>query len=557
MASTHGARWIPDYGWVYVGTSLPNGLRHYLPRRYSWQQWLAEDLTGPTDGDPTADGTTGTITLRADQIEDTNALLTAQAAGAPEFLLGSKVGTGKTMVAIAAAKRMPGVRRILVVCPLTVAPGWRTALDQMGDGGKRWCIINYESSKRLLAQPASAAQAKRRSTKNRRHATDGIPRVAWDLVITDESHMLADPASQRSKVLERVIAGPKGTGPAFSLRMSATAGRDPSKLAYLHRGLAWRSGEPVRTHITAEQYQTWCAERGIVVQPGRFGNKLYWPEKNDADLDKMNLLLFTGAPKWGIRREPEWPDQQRHLLPVELTTDEQDAYEEEWSQFEAALKEVDRLRKAVRRSGGKGHGKKVASARAKGLAAMTRYRQKAGQLRAPYSADFALDLVEKGYQVAISCEYLGTVDRVREHLHNRDIEPALFTGDNRDTREDDRLRFQRGETPIILFTPAEGFNLQAGEAASGATTAPRATVVAEPRWSPIKALQVEGRAHRNGYEAPCYYAYATDTIEEKVLRTVLDGMQATSRIMGDDTDDLSGLAAVFGVEADSMPLAAA
>lgn len=547
-ASHHGARWYPDHGWAYVGQDLPRALAHYRPKTYSWPQWLQDDLNGtaPT-AIPKPDPSTGAFTLRDDQEEDTALLLEAKRSGSPEFLLGSNVGTGKTLVAIAAVKRMPNVRNVLVVCPLSVAPGWRRSLEVMGDGDKRWCIINYESVKKLLTPPASARTAKKTRTKNLHTASRGTPKVEWDVVIRDESHYCGNPESQQTRAVDRIIEGPKKR-PAFVIDMSATAGSDPAQLSYLHRGLFWRSGDKPMSSISAEEYQEWCETRGIGVAKSRFGTGLMW-NKDQADLTRMNLLIFGGHPKWALRRRPDWPEQQRIPVPVDLSPDEMDVYEQEWAEFQQIMKELDRAKRAraSKKMTAKARASAEATARAKGLAAQTRYRQKAGQLRAPYTAAFVAEMVRKGQQVGVSCEYIGTVNALAEELTRMKIKALTFTGENREEREGNRIAFQRGEAQVLIFTPAEGFNLHAGEAAVGGNMVPRVSVVAEPRWSPKKALQIEGRCQRDGTAAPCYYAYATDTVEEKVINVVIQGMKNTGKIMGDDTQPFDNLAATLDV----------
>ena len=530
LAKAAGAEWVKGVGWLWNGTGpLPAALIPYDPEPYSWMQFFSD----PTPGNPNPDPTTGSFTLRPDQNEDADAILTARAHRAPEFLLASQVGTGKTAVLINAVKRMAGVRTVLVVCPLPVAASWRTHLWEMGDGGKRWCIINYESLKRLLEEPPAAAKAKRQRTKNLHYARSGKPKVAWDVVISDESHYVADPTSQRSRTLERIIAAK----PAFSIRVSATAGSNPAQLAYLHRGFAWRTGAPVKDTITAEQYQQFCQRYNVDVKPGRFGTGLTW-ERDPKELRVMHALMFGGSPKWAVRRIPGWPVQQRILTPIDLDATQRALYDTEWALFKKAMKDADRARAHLT-------GRARSTAIAKGLAAQIRYRQKAGLVRAPGTAQFAAELVSKGMQVAISCEYTATVNELRGQLTKAKIPTVIFTGENRDTREQDRLAYQRGDAKVIIFTPAEGFSLHATE--RGANGVPRATVVAEPRWSPKKALQIEGRSSRDGETAPCYYPYALGTIEDKVIRTMVAGMADTGALMGDDDTPFTGLAAALGV----------
>ncbi|BDZ52507.1 helicase (plasmid) [Frondihabitans sucicola] len=500
LATYGGAKYLDGYGWTYVGRALPAKLEPYAAPQYSWEEYQMGDLARVGPGSRSTTFQTGDFTLRPDQVEDRDAVIAAHKAGAPEFLIGSDTGVGKTVTAIAALKAMP-VRNIVVIAPLSVIASWRMHLKIMGDGGKRWALINYDSAKNLLWKPPAkiskatgkAVNAKR-STLNKSHARDGAPRVAWDVVVTDESHYVSNVVAQRSTAIERVIGNPASASPAFVVRMSATAGANPAQLAYLHRGLAYVSGERVRRAITPEEYVEWCVARGLKVSVDRY-DKLSW-EPNDRDLKVMNGLLFGERTlQWGLRRVPEdWPEQQRNLVPIEFDADERAAYELAWDEFQQTLSSLGFRRGVIPRKGAEmSVGEKKRLARA----AQIRYRQKAGLIRAAQSVEYIKTLLDSGVQVAVNCEYRGTVSAIEEHLRAAKIEPALFLGGD-PHREDQRVAFQQGKHQVIIFTPPEAFSLHAGERAVGGNTVPRALFVAEPRWSPRSGLQIEGRTQRNG-----------------------------------------------------------
>lgn len=551
LASAAGARYYAGTGWAYTGKGLPHGLLRYRPEPYTWERWIEDDLLGKhtaTLAPPAPDASTGSITPRPDQVQDIRSIMLARKAGAPEFLNASDMGSGKTVVALSAVKRMAGIRNVLVICPVNVMPSWRLHLRDMGDGGMNWCIVNYESTKKLLVPPASAAALKSRRAKNLRTVQDGTPRVQWDVVISDEAHLCANPESQQTRTVDKIIAGPSLRS-AFSIRMTGTPGKDPARLSYLHRGLFWQDGLTPQAKITAKRYVAWCERHEFSVDQSGFGEALAWRPPLDcgpAELQRLNRLIFGGETKWAIRRMPDWPEQQRLAMPIELTYDEREAYATEWHEFQSAMKalqaKVDRAAPGQVRKA-----RQVAQAR--GLAAQTRYRQKAGLVRAAGTAAFVAALVEKGNQVAISAEFLGLVDALATTLRDdHKIEVALLTGQQeKGFREQERIAYQRGEKKVIIYTPAEGFSLHAGETAVGGNSVPRVTVVAEPRWSPDKALQKEKRSQRNGSSAPVYYTFALNTVEEKVIRVVVEGMGNMARVNGDDTKPFENLTSALDV----------
>lgn len=553
----HGARWWPTYGWAYTGPALPAALEPWRPRRYSWTEFIERSKVhraGPT-GNPAVDETTGTITLRPDQLDDVNTIVEAHRRGCPEFALASLVGTGKTVTTIAAAKRLPGVRRILVVMPLGVMPAWRRTLRDMGDGGKEWVFLNYQSTKRLLDQPAAARSAKKQATKNRIVASKGTPHTQWDLVICDESQWLGNPASQQSRVVDRAIEGPHGK-PAFIIRMSATLANNPSQLAYLHRGLAWRTSTPSTGSITPEGFVEWCRRYGLHVEQS-YGNNLSWtargnPAEEASDIRKVRHLLFGGSPAWALRRVPDWPEQQRFLAPVDLTAAESAAYDVEWARFDAAMKNLRDAERSQARTidDPRAHREATAAANAArraGKSAGERYQQKAGLLRVPGTVDFIDTFLSKGVQVAAYCRHLVVLNELHRLLLDRNVPTAVYTGQNRDTREEQRVAYQQGRAKVILYTTSEGLNLHAGEKAVSGNNVPRVGLIAQPHWSPRASLQAEGRSQRDGTNAPCYYTYAAGTVEERVLESVLPAMRTVLAMMGDDTTALESLTADLGI----------
>lgn len=545
VAQVHGAVWDSGLGHVFVGRTLPTALERYRPRPYSWQAWIEADQRGNTHGNPTPTLDTGRIKLRADQVEDMQTFLTAIKAGAPEILIGSWTGVGKTPTTVALVNAIPGVRNVLVIAPLAVLPSWRNHLTKMGDGGRRWCVINPGSVKKLIEKPGPRISSKtgkavksKASTVNKQHANNGKLKVAWDVVIFDESHLRANPSTQTSVATDRIIEGPGGR-PALSINLSATAGTNPSELSYLHRGLAFASGERPQSRIDMETYAQWCQARGVGVSvTKRYGEeKLAW-EKSERDLAIFHHIIFKSRPQWAVRRKPEgWPEQERILVPVELSLREMDAYETAWEEFEAAMKEL--------RAAETGNAAARKAATSRGLAAQIRYRQKAGMLRAPHSVDYALNLHASGHQVAISCEFIGAVEAIEEGLIKAGHKPAIFTGQNKDTREQERVAFQQGKTPFIIFTPDSSIDLHQGDTLIGGNDIPRALVVAQPRWSPKKSLQIEGRTQRNGQAATTHYLFAQGTREVDVLEAMVAGVRSMAIINGDDQAQSAAMAAAL------------
>jgi SNF2 family DNA or RNA helicase len=522
-----GARWDPARRrWVYRGPTLPPALARFLPPPHSPAAFDADEESGGWVPRPRTPATV----LHPHQLAGVKAVKAARRAKFPGFLLADDVGLGKTHTTVSAVDALGKGLKVLVLCPLSVVAHWRRVIDATGNGTNRWCVTNYDKAKALLEAPASAATAKRTRTKNKRHATAGRSRVAWDVVVCDEAHLLRNPVSQRSASVRQLIStAPSGkrSTPAFTLWLSATAGQNPLELSYLAPLLSARTGAAV-TDLSA--FDDWCAQQGIAVRRGAYGAWAW--ERNEADLALMHDLLFVGTPAPGLRRRPTdlagWPEQQRLAHAVELDAGARNLYETAWAEF-----------CAVRDAAANTPAKKRRSSEENPLVALLRFRQKASLLRVDLSAELIADLVDNNRQVAVSVQFLATADALAQALAARRIDSVRIAGeDPAAAREEHRLRFQRGEVPVVIFTVTEGISLHAGEVAAEASNTPRVLVVHDARWSAIATAQVEGRVHRDGQNALAYHCFASDTVEEKVVATTLSRLADMKTMVG---DDLTGL----------------
>src|SRR3712207_5147055 len=133
---------------------------------------------------------------------------------------------------------------------------------------------------------------------------------------------------------------------------------------------------------------------------------------------------------------------------------------------------------------------------ARGRTALLRFRQKAGLIRVQATVDWVKAQVEAERQVAVSVEFVETAaDPIREALLEAGVEVAGIYGRDRFDVEAERLRFQRGEAQVCVFTVTASISLHAGELlpdGSHASELPRVGLFHQPRFSGIQARQVTG-----------------------------------------------------------------
>lgn len=450
---------------------------------------------------------------RPHQISARDAILKARDEGRPGFLLGDLTGLGKTLSAWLAVAAMPEAE-VLVICPKGAIPQWRRTIARSGAAPKQVTILNFEKTKSLLAPPAASLKRSTRA-KNNELAKHGVPKRIWPIVVIDESHRIRNPNSQQGMVCRQMA-----DAATFTLYLSATAGQSPHELSYIGQLL----GAP-----TLDAYRILMKQLGIKGAKGRWKNWRW--EANERDRKVMSEKLYKGSAAIGLRRRPEeiagWPEVQRELAPIALEPAERKLYDATWREFR---KELGLLGGSTRKP--------------VGWAADLRFRQKASLLRIGGTADFVCDLLDNDQQVAVSVAFLETSAMLAEKLTGRGWRVGEINGERTgEVNEATRIAFQTGSLDVVIFTVTESISLHRGEMAGGDKE--RSLVVHDMRHSAIQLQQIEGRCHRDGQHATIYYAYAEDTVEEKVAGTVVARMAAMDGMAGDDTELLEAIAAVF------------
>ena len=413
---------------------------------------------------------------------------------------------------------------VLIVCPKGAMPQWRRTIAHSGLAPKRVTIINYERTKALLAPPPASTKRSTRA-KNNELARQGRPKRVWPIVVFDESHRLRNPYAQQTMACRQMA-----DAATFTLYLSATAGQSPHELGYLGRLLGQAAGQPTETLADFRQLMK---ALGIGRAKGRWKNWTW--EANEQDRRVMADLLYKGPNAIGIRRHPSdiagWPEVQRELAPTMLTAAERRLYEATWREFR---REFGLLGGSTRRPAG--------------WAADLRFRQKASLLRVAGTVDFAEDLLQAGQQVAVSVAFLETSAAIAQALTGRAWRVGEINGRaSTEANEATRIAFQTGMLDVVVFTVTESISLHRNEMPGGER--PRSLIVHDMRHSAIQLQQIEGRCHRDGERAIIFYAFAEDTVEERIAATVVSRMAAMHGLAGDDTAILDELASFLGEDA--------
>jgi hypothetical protein len=501
---------------VWVGKELPSDLAPYDPPPYSFERFLEDELNEKPRPLPMA----RPMTPRDQQCDGADVVAAHAAAGGRVFLLGDDPGVGKTGTAILAVKAVAeqrDVRTVLVIADRPAAitiPHWTRSIAGFGDGGLRWCVTTWDR----LAK---------------------VAKLTFDVVVADEAHMVRHTTTQRWKHWKAVSGAGRVKGAPYVLAATATPAHTPLELPYLAPEFAVRHAESLRewSDLPAR-----LSTHGFHVERGRYG----WEWTADAgerraDLQRLQGWLAAADPPATLHRPAPWGPVSVTGTPVALTPAERAAYESEWSEFRAEMQLARRSRQSAR-----------------GRAALLRFRQKAGLIRVQATVDWVKAQVEAERQVAVSVEFVETAaDPIREALLDSGIPVSGIYGRDRFDVESERLRFQRGEAMVCVFTVTASISLHAAELLPDgrpASTTPRVGLFHQPRFSGIQARQVTGRTHRDGQVSPWRIAFAEDTVEEQVARVMVERLAVSGSAAGADTSSLQEIAELL--DADWLPSAA-
>lgn len=544
VATMHGVNWHKALRvHLYEGATLPVMFAPYKTEPFSLERYIEDELNGKRRVlRPPANP----MKPRPHQAVASKQIMEAAAKGWRGFILADQVGLGKTISALDglhqdAVRKGHSIKNpalTLILCPKAAVPHWRNTLAAMPVPALRVVVINYDRVKNLLTVPAQAEAAVKTKTKNKQTALRGNPNLLWKYIIADEAHKLKNSTAQRSAAFNRVARYAVTAKEApFVVWASATIGQNPLEVSYLAPLIGQMLKEP--KPVTVQQWGAWLEAHKFSVTEGTGGSWNWVKVRNGMseeqiaeiraqqhqDVSRLGKLLFQEAAP-SIRRNPEdisgWPSQQQIPTPIHLAPEEQVAYTQMWEEFRHEL-------------GMSPRGKNPAGA----LAAQLRFRQKASLLTTPYTVDHVIDLLENGLQVVVSVEFMETLDVLKGAIEQAGWTVAELSGRLSGEREDKRLRFQRGEAQVALFTVEEAISLHAGERlpdGSAATMTPRALVVHDMRYSALSMSQILGRATRDGQHALAYHLYAEGTVQEKILETMLVKMR-NMRTMSDDSQD--------------------
>ncbi len=376
-------------------------------------------------------------------------------------------GFGKTFVAGFLATYLK--RKVGVLCPKSVVPHWRRALEDCG--ADVLFITNYEQAKLDKFQHGGWL------IRGRKYAWN-VPEDT--LLIFDECHRCADRTTQNAKMMTAARSA-SSHGGVKVMAMSATAAKDPLDLYALGFLLGLHQGA---------DFLGWCCNHGV-----RRGTFAWEFRGGRAALDKLHHDIF---PAHGYRASysdlPDFPASTVEALAVEV----------------ASPSEVDALFESVRVL------EELEGMATEAVVARLRARQKTELLKVPAMLELIKDHVREGQSVCVFVNFLDTIDALMNKLKGAS---CVVGGQNAEMRQLEIDLFQADDRRVIVCqSQAGGVGISLHDVRG---EFPRVSLISPPE-SARSLIQILGRIHRTGAKTPAIQkiVFADGTVETRVRRTV-------------------------------------
>lgn len=399
----------------------------------------------------------------------------------PATLEASVPGFGKTYVAAFLAQYLklhPGV-----LCPKSVVPHWRRALEEVGV--EPLFVTNYEQAK------LERFRHGRWAIKGRQYEW-GVPDDT--ILVFDEVHRCADRTTQNAKLL---VAAARQKVKTFAA--SATAAKDPLDLYALGLLLGLHKGV---------DFMGWCFGHGVV--RGRFAFEF---RGGHEALMKLHKEIF---PAHGYRASyediPGFPANTILTEGVEV---------ERPAEIDALFERVAELEQL--------HGEATEP-----IVARLRARQIAELQKADALAEMARDAVKEGQSVVIFVNFLDTLEAILKKSRGAE---SIHGGQNEYSRQFVIDNFQADRTRIIVV------QIQAGGTGISLHDVrgvhPRLSLISPPD-SARGLIQALGRIHRAGAKSPAIQkiVFAEGTVETRVRSAVQRKVNQIDTLNDGDLDPL-------------------
>lgn len=416
-------------------------------------------------------------------------------------LIGDEMGLGKTIEVLGAINCDPSMQRVLVICPASLKINWRKEAS-------KWLVRKFEidilhGTKGFRPAPTDPTAGHMVIVNYdilKKHSA-ALRSVKWDLLVSDECHMIKNPKAQRTK---QIIGDWDKKSKSWKVEplKSTTA--------------AFLTGTPIQNkpvelftilhYLDPKSFPSWWSYTGRFCnrQQTRWGLDV----TGSSNLGELQELLRSTVMIRRLKKDvlTELPPKQRQILEIAPNGSAGAVKRESevWARVQNELVELAAAVELAKASENLEEYKEaVAALRAGQLVAfneMSKVRHETAVAKVPAVISHLASLVNddptarkptpNGYKVVVFGHHVDVIKAIKEAFGDRAV---LFYGSTKMEDRDAAVeRFQNDPTCQIFIgqTQAAGVGIT--------LTASSHVVFAELDWVPGALTQAEDRCHRIG-----------------------------------------------------------
>lgn len=424
------------------------------------------------------------VTLKNYQKTAVDKASTAFSQGARGFLIGDKMGLGKTIEALAIAEALPKKHNLIaVVCPAFVAPKWRREIAEKAESKReyKFCVFTYSE----LSEKTNLINALR---------------SRYDLIIFDEVHYAKSHKAERAQA----TLGDKGLHIVADKLLGLSGTWPPNNISDCY--LWFKATQNPLAHGGFENF---CRAHAAYCERTQFG--LQVRGFRDSELFRQNFDPFF------IAREiddvtDEIPNGLRLDEPQDITAALEKA---EIKLFGGVYDDAELIEKALETT--------------PDFSRIAEFRKNQGLAKVAAVVDYAIEAREEFQKQIIFCYHHEVADAIFEKLGKKKIPCVKITGLNTSAEERDDI-LQEANKADDMTIVATIDSLREGVDATGFNL----TLFAEMDWRPWALEQAEGRTRRIGQtkNVRWVYFYFSQGVDKAMRQAVAVKGAAIKKIRG-------------------------
>lgn len=424
-------------------------------------------------------------------------------------VLADDMGLGKTYQSIVAALEC-GAEKVLVVCPANAKINWKREIcnfiseDQVSIlktghwDPKRFTIVNYDILKNF--HTLVDGRKKYEEGSIRRHLVD----EQFDLIIMDEAHMVKNPKSQRTKILNEVT---KNIERRWLLTGTPIANRP---MDYFN--LLFLCDSPLTANWQYFAFR-YCAAKKFFKKMSNGGSRQIWLTDGASNLEE----LHNRTKKYILRRvkEDHLDLPPKIVAPYYLEMDDMKSYNSVFDEYLAWAKVEGRNLGAGRHMVELGILRKFISLK-----------------KVEHSIEIAQQAMEQGKKIIIFTSFTDSFNALMSHFGKVAVG---HNGKMNGTQKQSSIDNFQNNDKVKIFV---GNLISAGTAIT--LTAAEVVIMNDLDFVPANHAQAEDRAYRIGQDSTVnvYYPIFEDTVDIMMYEMLQKKRQIINTIMGEEHEEV-------------------